>query len=201
MIEDIIEREWKFFSQVSNVGGRAPCQDDFETFSKQRTSQFKAYDEETLNSYLKDLKEYESINLNPMMLKYAYMMKSTDPQGYQELELHIPKNDDRTNEIIELIVNFEVVMREEFNQKFPRIASLSRHIHTKEDQIDDVSFETYLRGELMTYSLPTLYHYGRMLVNMINEGINMITLIQEETVKAYGYQSLDEAEEKALDML
>lgn len=201
MIEEIIESEWNFFSQVSNVGGRAACQDDFETFSKQRTSQFKAYDDVTLKLYLNDLKEYATISINPMMLKYAYMMKSSDPQGYHELEQSIPKIEDSSYELIELIVNIEVDMREEFNQMYPNIASLSRHIHTSEDKIDDVSFETYLRCELMTYSPQTLYSYGRMLVNMVTHNINMMSLIQNETVKAYGYQSLKDAEEKVLNLL
>ncbi|MEG0368167.1 MAG: DUF4125 family protein [Coprobacillus sp.] len=196
MIDEIIKREWKYFTKVSNVGGRAKCQDDFDTFYKQRTAQFKAYDEMTLKCYLDDLKRYEDINFNPMMLKYAYMMKSSDPKSYQELESCLPKKDSMVLELIDTIVEFEVIMREEFDAQYPHIASLSRHAHSSDDQEDDVSFETYLRGELMTYSPKTLYHYGQMIVDMLNKGINMITLIQEETVRLYGYQSLDDAEEK-----
>lgn len=196
MIENIIAYEWKFFMQVSNIGGRAACQDDFETFSRQRTAQFKAYDDQTLKSYLDDLKEYKNINFNPMMLKYAYMMKSSDPQTYQKLEACLPKKESISQELIESIVAFEVIMREEFGEKYPHIAALSRHIYSSDDQEDDVSFETYLRGELMTYSPKTLYHYGRMIVDMLNNKVNMITLIQAETARLYGYQSLDDAEQK-----
>ena len=56
MIKEIIEREWEFFQKVQNIGGRASCQDDFETFNIQRTAQFKVFYQDVLESYLNDLK-------------------------------------------------------------------------------------------------------------------------------------------------
>lgn len=32
LIQRIIEREWTLFDEVHNIGGRASCQDDRETF-------------------------------------------------------------------------------------------------------------------------------------------------------------------------
>ena len=57
MITSIISREWDFFDKVQNKGGRAGCQDDFETFNIMRKSQFLAWNEETLKNYLEVLVE------------------------------------------------------------------------------------------------------------------------------------------------
>ena len=48
IIEEIIQREWDFFQHVQHIDGRASCQDDFETFEKQRTAQFLVYTPELL---------------------------------------------------------------------------------------------------------------------------------------------------------
>jgi hypothetical protein len=43
IIESIIRMEWEFFDKVENEGGRASCQDNWETFSKMRRSQYMAW--------------------------------------------------------------------------------------------------------------------------------------------------------------
>ena len=35
IIEEILEKEWKYFSNLNNIGGRADCQDNREDFIKQ----------------------------------------------------------------------------------------------------------------------------------------------------------------------
>ena len=39
LIKQIISEEYKMFSEVSNIGGRASCQDDFDTFYIMRYAQ------------------------------------------------------------------------------------------------------------------------------------------------------------------
>ena len=34
IIEEILEKEWKYFSNLNNIGGRADCQDNREDFIK-----------------------------------------------------------------------------------------------------------------------------------------------------------------------
>ncbi len=196
MIEEIIEREWEFFQKVQNIGGRASCQDDFDTFYLQRKSQFEVFSNELLQSYLLDLKEAKNQGRNMIMEKYAYMMESTDPTYFLQIQNQLPVIDSSQRELIDFICQIEVSMREEFNQKYPCLAYNARETHTYEDQKDETSFETYLRGELMTYSSQTLYLYGQMLVEKMKNNQNLIIEIMEKTVISYGYASLEEAEIK-----
>ena len=71
MIEEIIQREWEFFQDVHNIGGRASCQDDYETFFLQRRGQFAVFFPEVNASYLQDLKDAKARGQNPIMEKYA----------------------------------------------------------------------------------------------------------------------------------
>lgn len=194
MIKEIIDREWEFFQKVNNIGGRASCQDDPETFYLQRRAQFEVFYYDVRESYLEDLKYYKKIGRNPLMEKYAYMMESSDPAYYQTIQEYLPSLDNMQKQLIDTIVKIEVDMREEFNYLYPNIAKKARYTHSDEDSLEDTSFETYLRGELSTYSPHTLYLYGHMIVDMMNKNENMIVKIQEKTVKAYGYQSLKDAE-------
>ena len=74
------------------------------------------------------------------------------------------------------------------------MAGNARRIHTTEDTLWDTSYETYLRGELGTYSDRTLELYGRFVVELARRDLNLAYLIMENTAKLYGYQSLEEAE-------
>ena len=47
-IEEIIKIEWQMFQNVDNLGGRADCQDDFETFYIMRRSQYDNWSESTV---------------------------------------------------------------------------------------------------------------------------------------------------------
>lgn len=193
MVEDIVNLEWGFFQQVHHIDGRASCQDDFETFYLQRKSQFEAFDEDVQKACLRDLEVAKQVGRNPVMEKYAYMMESTDPQYYQQIQDSLPEVDQQKRDLIDAICEMEVTMREDMNQKYPYLLSQARLTHSYQDEKDDTSFETYLRGELMTYSDETLYLYGQMVVNMVKNGENLIENILLHTVKAYGYSSLEEA--------
>ena len=77
IIEKIVALEWKQFDRVKNEGGRADCQDDFQTFSIMRKSQYLAWTEELLHSLYQDLVDEEQKGWNLIMEKYARMMKSS----------------------------------------------------------------------------------------------------------------------------
>ena len=112
MIDEIIQREWEFFQKVHNIGGRASCQDDFETFYLQRKGQFEVFYDNLLQSYLQDLKDAKAIGRNLVMEKYAYMMESTDFQYFQTIKGDLPVLDFKQRELIDYICQVEVQMRE-----------------------------------------------------------------------------------------
>ena len=54
LINEIVSLEWEAFDKVENEGGRADCQDDWNTFSIMRTSQYYTWTSDMLKSYIHD---------------------------------------------------------------------------------------------------------------------------------------------------
>lgn len=195
-VEKIVALEWKQFDKVKNEGGRADCQDNWNTFSIMRKSQYLAWNEDLLASYLQDLTDGEARGWNLITEKYARMMKSTAPEKYAELESQLPERSDERIAIQEEIIKIQVNWMEEFATRYPKMAGNARSIHTSEDTPFDTSYETYLRGELGTYSDDTLLLYGRFVVSLKQEGKNLAYIIMNNTAVLYGYGSVEEAEGK-----
>ncbi len=82
LIEEILEKEWAYFSKLNNIGGKAACQDNREDFIIMRKSQWETFNEETLLSYLEDLNSKN----NPLFHKYGQMMKYNSPQEYEKIK-------------------------------------------------------------------------------------------------------------------
>ena len=82
LIEEILEKEWSYFSKLNNIGGRADCQDNREDFIIMRKSQWETFNEETLLSYLEDLNSKN----NPLFQKYGQMMKYNSPEEYEKIK-------------------------------------------------------------------------------------------------------------------
>ena len=102
--------------------------------------------------------------------------------------------DDERRTIAEQIIAIQVGWLEEFVKKYPALAGQIRYIHTAEDTPYDTSAETYLRGELSTYSKDTFILYCRYVIELYQSGRNLNEMIMENTVLQYGYKSLDDAQ-------
>lgn len=196
IIKKIVQAEWETFDKVINEGGRADCQDNPNTFNIMRTSQFLAWPDELLAGYLDDIEMAMKVGENIISYKYGYMMESTCPAKYSEIKDKLPAITDSCRAVINSIVEIQVGWMEEFAAKYPKLAKNSRTIHSSEDTEWDTSAETYLRGELMTYSDRTLKLYGAFIVDIAKKGGNLTQMIMENTVHMYGYDSLEQAEEK-----
>ena len=195
IIEQVVNLEWKQFDKVKNEGGRADCQDNYQTFSIMRKSQYMAWNEEMLRSFYADLKAAEQKGWNLIMEKYARMMKSTNPEKFAALEKDLPVISAERNTIQEEIIKIQVDWMEAFAKEYPKMAGNARSIRTKEDSEFNTSYETYLRGEMSTYSEKTFVLYSRFIVSLLQNGKNLAKMIMENTAKLYGYESLEKAEE------
>ena len=196
MIESIIRLEWDQFDKTVNEGGRADCQDNWQTFHIMRKSQYMAWPDELLLSFLSDLKEAQINGRNLITEKYGRMMQSTAPERYEELKKHFPVLDEDRIKIQEQIIAIQIGWMESFAQKYPKMAGNARIIHTSEDTPYDTSYETYLRGEISTYSAGTLVAYGRFIAGLANEGRNLAEEIMGNTAALMGYKDLDDAESR-----
>lgn len=85
---------------------------------------------------------------------------------------------------------------EAFADKYPRLAGSMRSIRTNTDNKYNTSYETYLRGELGTYSENTFVLYTGFIISLLKDEKNLAAEIMSHTVKLYEYGSLEEAEEK-----
>lgn len=196
LIDNIVLLEWKQFQATQNEGGRASCQNDFETFNIMRQSQYLAWNIDVIESYYDDILIAESKPWNLVTEKYARMMESTAPEEYKALADKLPKLTPERIEKQEEIISKRVKWEEEFAKKFPALHDTARPIHTSEDSEWETSFETYARGELGTYSDKTVDLYLKMINEMEEKNENLSEITVSYMVKFYGYESLEQANEK-----
>lgn len=196
LIAKIVGIEWKMFENVPNAGGTAACQEDPATFEIMRSSQAMSWSEAALESYLGDLQEAEKNDRNLLTEKYARMMKSTSPLEYSQIEHLLPPVDPPVAPLIDAIVEIVLEWEEELSTKYPCILQRGRPTRSSEDAPFGTSLETYLHGELMTYSIRTLQLYLEHLRELKSEKINGSAIILMHTMNRYGFKSLEEADEK-----
>jgi hypothetical protein len=196
IIAKIIAIEWKMFQNVPNIGGTAPCQEERQTFEIMRLSQAASWSEAALESYLDDLMEAQRQQRNLMTEKYARMMQSTSPAEYARIEHLVPLVSAEALSLIEKIALIVLDWEEELFRKYPLVLRQGRPIRSSSDTLFVTSLETYLKGELATYSLKTLKLYYEHLVKEQYESINGSEITLAQTIKQYGFQSLEEANEK-----
>ena len=192
--QKIIDIEWAMFDKVQNKGGRAACQDDYPTFSIMRKSQYYCFDTGLLDSILRDFTAARDIGRNVITEKYGYMMRYTVPEEFAQIEKSLPEISPVKASFIDAIVPIQTGWMEEFAAKYPRLASNARMIHSEEDMPSYASYETYLRGELATYSEETVAMYGAFIASIARSGGNLAEMTISRSVHMYGYASLEEAE-------
>lgn len=126
-IEEIIKIEWQMFQNVDNLGGRADCQDDFETFYIMRRSQYDNWTEEMVRVYgdfaAKSLKE----GRNLISEKYARMMAYTDLHYFNKhLKDKLPTVPMINYRIISGIVEKLILWEEDMAKRYPKLAGTAR---------------------------------------------------------------------------
>jgi hypothetical protein len=163
LIEEILEIEWEMFTTVQAKGRSASCQEDQRSFHIIRTANFLTWSEDTLESYLGDLKMAQAKGRNLMTEKYARM------------EDLIPPLNPEAAQLIDRIVRKECLWAEEYLKGTPG-ARLARPIYSRDDTPQMTSAETYSRAELETYSVRTLDFYYSDILGMSAQGKNRIAI-------------------------
>ena len=192
-ISRIVDMEWNMFQNVNNIGGRASCQEDYDTFKINRYSQAENWSEAALKSYLADLEQADRDGRNLLSEKYARMMASTSPSEYERIAHLLPLLDDEILSLVDKITNIVIEWEEAVANTYPYIAKRGRSLRSSQDTPFATSVETYLRGELMTYSQRTLELICEHYLQQKSAGLNGSEIILDRMVKRYGYGSLREA--------
>ena len=195
--KEIAELEFAEMDKVQNAGGRAGCQDDWTTFSIMRQCQYRFWPVDLLEDWIAYFKEQSAAGRNLVAEKYARMMEKTNPELFAPWAEKLPKLSTEFVQMREAIIEIQLVWLDAFTEKYPRLAARSRRPRTENDTPQETSYETYLRGELSEYTPDILYRYGRWIVKLYDQKKNLTTMTMEETVHAYGYATLEDAE-KAL---
>ena len=195
IIESIVQREWDQFQRTNNEGGRAACQGNWPVFNQMRTSQFLTWPRPLLDSYFNDLVEADQAGRNLITEKYGRMMASTAPDEYRDhIEPYIPRLSAERLALQERIIAIQVAWAAAFRARWPKLGAAMRVLTTAEDTPDATSFETYLRGELGTYSDTTLGLYEQMIDELSATNRNLTEETIRATVQLGGFTDLTEAE-------
>lgn len=194
-ISKIIEIEWNMFQNVNNIGGRASCQDDRETFVIMRRSQFENWPEELLTAYLAYIEEAERVGRNIIAEKYGRMMRYTEPRYYEEnIRPYVPALSERAEQMIDEIIEIIVPWEKNFAAQYPKLGRASRPVTAEGDASGFTSMETYARGELGTYSEELLALYLAYMEKLKSEGKSISVMDRQVMTRLYGYDSIEEAE-------
>ena len=196
-IDDFIKEECRQFQLVKNEGGRADCQDNWQEFYIMRKSQFMAWPKEITDSYYMDLMKAKANGRNLLFEKYAFMMKDTMPERFEELKSVLPKISEKKRRLIDRIADIQLQWAEDFKRRYPAYAGQGRPTYTSEENGYTTSIETYLKGELSTYGENTIILYAAFLEECVQKGLNLTNVVRKNMAVLQGYGSIDEVE-KAL---
>ncbi len=195
--ETIVRHEWNQFQHTNNEGGRAACQGNWPVFHQMRLAQFLTWERPLLSSYAADLDEADHVGRNLVTEKYGRMMASTAPDDFaKNIEPYIPRLTESRVSRQEQVIAQQVAWAADFRSRYPKLGEAMRVLTTAEDAPTTTSFETYLRGELGTYSDMTFDLYEAMIRERADtnpqHNITEETLLN--TVQLGGFSTLDEAE-------
>lgn len=179
-VVQILSIEWAMFDKVNENKARASCQDDSDTFVVMRKSQFEAWDQATRASYLEDLLAASAQGRNLVEEKYKLMMCGAELDEMIRQAAYPPEEIVHTADAIcAVMLDWTVKMHTEF----PQLAQGARPVFSYEDVLGVTSIQTYLRCELLTYSLRTLQALWGHVQALQSEGKNLPLIILQNTIQ------------------
>lgn len=196
LIEEIVSEEWEMFKVLKNTGGEpAECQNNKPEFIIMRSGQWESLPDRILNSYYNDLLNAKAVGRNLLQEKYIRMMEYSAPSEYEEVKHVLPELSPGSKVLIREIEKIYMKWGEEFEAKFPKFAKLCRPLTQEGDKPEKASVQTYLIGELSSYSTKTVLFYKEYIQDCFKKGINLIYETHTKVVKNKGFESIEQVEE------
>jgi hypothetical protein len=191
LVEAIVDLEWDMMAAIDVIEDPLGCTKNPGTFRIMRSSQHMIWSKDTLESYYCDLLKAKAGRTNMSAERYARMMEVTDPEGYKALEKDLrpvaPEARKLADEIAEIFARWTA----DLDRKYKNIRAKGRP--ATENGIW-TSVDTYLRGELLTYSSGTLALCLRDARRAADEGRNLAEQILLNMAHCYGVDTLEELE-------
>ena len=171
-ITDVVSNEWEMFTNTNNIGRRSSCQDQKGNFIASRAAYWNMFDEQVLSSYLKDLSNAKSNKINLAAQKYGYMMESTDPDYFKTIKhLLVPVSDKKLKLVDSIML---IYMKWEESLISSSLDNKNRVLYKQYDSKYNTSVETYMRGELTSYSEETLSIILAQFLKNVSDGENPV---------------------------
>ncbi len=194
LVRQIISEEYQMFSNVQNIGGRASCQDDFDTFYIMRSAQHSIFGMRTLESYFNDIREAQMEGRNLIAEKYSWMMEETDPAWFAEkLKPYLPKASERKMLLAERMTQVFMGCYESVKEKYPNMLAFGRSPY---DNQDGASIQLYFSSELKTWSEATLLLACQDIISHLEGHQNPVCMIYEKMMDLYSHMALETVKER-----
>lgn len=124
-------------------------------------------------------------------------MEDTHPEEFAQIRHFLPEIQPEVRVKIDEIVDINLDWQREADEKYPNLRAKGRPLTSQEDTPYETSFETYLRGELKTYSQETILRFGMPIRwACLEKHYNMAIANLQNMTAQYGYNSVEEANEK-----
>lgn len=197
-VQELLDLEWRLFDAAPQAGQRPARPEDREMFSVTRSAELSVWSPKLRESWRRDLLSAQAEGRNPINEKYIYMMERVNQERYTALKADLPEADIEKLWLVDWICQAEIIWREALMQKYPCLTKNSRAVRKSADSPESVSFETYLRGELMPCSVITLRLYASQIEKAQKASKNLCEDVLGNIVRQLGYESLESAEERIL---
>ena len=122
-------------------------------------------------------------------------MKYNSPQEYEKIKDILESPGQNKISLIEKIMSIYMEWEEEFFKKYPIFSSMGRALYSKDDDDIETSIETYLRGELLSYSEKTLELYLKYILDMKEKNINLAIKNMDNLANMQGFKNSNDVEE------
>ena len=183
LIISIIQQEWPLFTSTQNVGHRSPCQDQMANFIVSRHAYWSMYSTPVLQSYLHDLEVARMKGHNLVTFKYGYMMAFTHPDEFLAIKDKLPPMSSTKISLVTAIMALYMKWELAIQAETPCYDTHHRPIQSKDNSMTHTSVETYMTGELQSYSEETLQcilaHFLQCSKNDINPVKGYLHALQE----------------------